>query len=131
MLPSQRLYFFLHKLVVSYIVGRKILHVCLVVYKLVHLLYMNVLEPYGIDRQKSRALYVVDGICLLALNILHRDVADACRTLLVCRHDIFPLVQHIGINLESAAHTVCLHVLHANVFEESAVVGIELSRKQR
>lgn len=74
------------------------------------------------------ALDFIYGICPLDGAVFHEDVVyigDAC---LVSRHKIFPLIEHVGVNLEETASACTMAVAHIDMVDEASttMVGLKI-----
>ena len=90
-----------------------------------HVLYNDVLcRQFGITFQ------IVDGLGAFTGHVSHVQTIDAGDTFLVSRHQIAPLVEYICINFEYTLHLACFHILHVNVFDETAPAVIGLGKEE-
>lgn len=78
------------------------------------------------------ALYLVYCIRSLDVTIFHEDVMDICYACLVSWHEVFPLIEYIGINLEEASCACSMTVAHIDMVDEATapMIGFKIHHSE-
>ncbi len=96
-----------------------------------HRVHAQILYVHILHGQVFVTIYLIYAVGHAALHVLHVYVAYLRNGVLVGGHEVFPLVEHVGVDGKGTLHTVGTHAFHIYILDERAPAAVGFQVEER